>query len=323
MRTFVVVLSMLASVVGHAENFTATGSTVTASDTYCGGGTDPSAVARCGFDAFRAHVREQGSTEKCAAEIKNFVCHQSPWSSLPLQSRIHRITLLAARQARVSGIDYRAMPCLTRRESIWYDPMIMTPLSCSTPTTDQGLGQVTFSTFEDMFTRGFRSKLPVFSQPPYSTDARTLFSAMSLSAELQMEVVQAVFAEKLAHASGNYENAFASYNGGADRVKYGQQVNACYQCLSQPDANGKSRLSPGAPTADELASNIDDCIDKSMDGKGVEFSFAKFATECHGETFDRWSYWLSLGKDPVKDGSLDPITHQPVDTPKPTALPPK
>lgn len=198
-------------------------------DTRCGGGQDVGQVARCGFGAIRARARKQ---EDCGSEIDRLQCQDSMWRELSLEARLTRVQDLARRQTAQYPIEAAAIPCIAIKESMYLEPLMIAYASCSSQTTDQGLGQITFSTFKDMTDNfDFRSRIPPFDQPPYTQDSKLLFEAMALNASLQVEAMAAILSLKLRAAGGNYLKAFEYYNGGKNKRQYGNAVNACLQCM--------------------------------------------------------------------------------------------
>ena len=271
------------------------------SDQTCGGGYDSTKVATCGFDALRAEAKGQGNANHCVSNIKSRLCSGSPWAGLNLHERVQRVADIAMKSVGSTGVDYRALPCVVRRESIWFDPMIMTFGTCSMTTTDQGLGQVVFTTFKDLVDNyHFKSKIAPFDKAPYTNDSRLLFSAMSMSVQLQMEIVSAVLKTKLSSARGDYEKAFSFYNGGKDRVEYGQMVGACYACM-------KSKMDLSTPAAQRNKVNVDECLDKPMKGHGVDYSYTRFVTECRGQTFNKCLYISTHGMTDTDCNGAEPI----------------
>ncbi len=279
------------------------GGAKTASDIKWGGGFDPKQVSLHGFGAARATVKSMG--KGCVNGIKNMLCKESMWAGLGLQERVQRLTKISMKQAPSRGVDFRAMPCITRRESIWFDPSIMTFMTCSIPTTDQGLGQAVFTTFKDLVEHyHFKSKVAPFDQPPYTNDPQLLFEAMALSAELQLEVTAEILRVKLQVAKGDYQKAFAFYNGSKDKEAYGQAVGACYQCVKQ-------KMDSSMAADQQIHTNIDECLNFAMAGNGVDYSFSKFSHECRGDG-DSWKgpYFLKNGvkREDLPCKGIDPST---------------
>ena len=154
------------------------------------------------------------------------------WWDLNLDDRAQRVLNLAAKHAIRYPVEAAALLCISLKESIYIEPLMMAYASCESRTTDQGLGQIVYSTFRDMVeTFDFQSQIDPFNKPPYTSNSKLLFEAMALNVELQIEAMSAILAVKLRAAKGNYRKAFEFYNGGPEKRSYGQMVDECFQCM--------------------------------------------------------------------------------------------
>jgi hypothetical protein len=200
-------------------------------DRRCGGGYDPSKVALCGFDSMRARAKAKGDGPNCMLAFRDYVCQESPWKNLDMETRARRILKLAEQYAPAFNVDPLAIPCFSVNESIVLDPMVMAYPSCTSDADDSGLEQIVYPTLLDLVQNGFVSQVPPFDKPPYTTDSRLLFSAMATSAALQVELMAAVYGDKLEEQHGHILRAMEEYNGGPGKVEYGKGVKRCYDCM--------------------------------------------------------------------------------------------
>ncbi len=251
----------------------------------------------CGFDRIVQYSRKVGQCKKgevtnfhghkikklqcknkklCESSLKNLMCEKSMWRNLDLLGRARRILKLGKPHALKYEIDSRMLPCVAAKETSNLDPLTKSSLACSIETTDQGLGQIIYSTFKDYVeNNGFISSISPYNLPPFSLSSKLLFDAMATDVELQLEIMaytlnQKYLMTKRQHPrspqSFLWKKTFENYNGSLEKEIYGENVYSCYSCMK--------KISSHQYYDDEIIT----CLEKTKDG--ISKAFEEYRKAC-------------------------------------------
>jgi hypothetical protein len=224
-----------------------------------------------------ADTRIWRSTEgydQCVKEVKQFQCTNSPWKVLSLLERYEELMALLKTRPMTANFSRlrNAIPCLMTRETGTLEPLTVSFKNCDPnvlQASDQGLGQVTFSTFcallglnaqeiESVSRGGTLSvkraselkaltTVARYNTLAYRQDPWLAFQAMSDDVDYSIDVSLAVLRAKLAlteeiyHLTSAAGNAFTwdaqfftieNYNGSDTKQKYAHAIMACKTCLN-------------------------------------------------------------------------------------------
>jgi hypothetical protein len=212
--------------------------------------------------------------DQCVKDVKQFQCTYSPWKVLSLLERYEE--LMALLKTRHMSGNFRklknAIPCLMTRETGTLEPLTVSFKNCDpnvSQASDQGLGQVTFSTFcallglnQQEFESVSRGEtlsvkraselktlttLPLYNTLAFRQNPWLAFQAMSDNVDYAVDVSLAVLRAKLALTEETYHltnaagNAFTweaqfftieNYNGSDTKQKYAHAIMACKTCLN-------------------------------------------------------------------------------------------
>ena len=223
--------------------------------------------------------RSADGYDQCIKEVKQFQCMNSPWKVLSLRERYEE--LMANLKTRPMTENFRklrnAIPCLMTRETGNLEPLTVSFKNCDpsvSSASDQGLGQVTFTTFcallgldqreiEDVSRGGKLSvkraselntltSVARYNSLAYRQDPWLAFEALSDDVDYSIDVSLAVLKAKLARTEEIYHLTDAAgpaftwdaqyftienYNGSETKQKYAHAIMACKTCLnSNPQA---------------------------------------------------------------------------------------
>lgn len=191
--------------------------------------------APCDFDGMRALAEDHRDSAACVGTLRTYACRHSVWADLRLDERLARMLVLGDEFGRAYDLDARVFPCIAAIETRFLEPLMISELHCSRPTSDQGLGQIIRSTYRWLHQRlDFESRAVPALEGDTTDDAALdqRFSAIAQSVRYQLELMAAVLNHSgLNRARTNYLNALINYNGGPYSLAYGARVNACFQCL--------------------------------------------------------------------------------------------
>jgi len=205
--------------------------------------------------------------------VKRFQCNYSPWKVLSLRERYE--ALLAIVNSHSMSGNFKALenavPCLMMRETGDFEPLTVSFKNCvvdAPPATDQGLGQVTFSTFcsvlglteeeTELALEGQKlsveramqlntiTRVAPYNTLLYRTNPLMAFQAMSDNVDYSVDVALAVLKAKLARTQEVFKLGSASgakfdfnaqfftvenYNGSDTKEQYAKAIMACKTCL--------------------------------------------------------------------------------------------
>ena len=192
----------------------------------------------CNFDVMRALAENNRGSATCITELRSHACRHSVWSDLEIEDRFARILVLGAEFADAYDLDARVFPCIAAIETRVLEPLTISELHCSIPTSDQGLPQIIRSTYRWLHQGlDFESRVVAAVEDPEVDDPDTLdrrFADIARSVRHQLELMAAVLSHSgLDAARSTYLNALINYNGGPYSIAYGMRVHACFECLQE------------------------------------------------------------------------------------------
>jgi hypothetical protein len=213
----------------------------------------------------------------CVERVKQYQCENSPWRTLGLRERYNTLMSMVEPKLKdyhLNGLE-NAIPCFMTRETDDLEPLQISRMNCDPGkkwVTDQGIGQVTFTTFCNLL--GLTTKeihaiahggklsyeraeklnsltnVAPYNSIEYRQDPLRMFDELSDSLEFQIDVVLKVLQQKqdlsdLIYRRSSEANPPVSksslfltvenYNGSETKHDYAETVTACTQCLNTGD----------------------------------------------------------------------------------------
>lgn len=203
----------------------------------------------CSFDWIRSLARSARDVPSCLVRLRRHYCEKSMWKDLSIEQRFSRILTLGKPFAEKYGVDVRALPCIAARETVVLEPLTVSEVNCGGYSSDQGLGQIIWPTYEYYSTRmNYRSEVAPADLPLGADDRgllRQRFNQLGNNAEKQIELIAYTLSEK--KQGGDYQTAFVNYNGSDHRLSYGALVNSCFVCMKER-VNPETLQVRGEPT---------------------------------------------------------------------------